>query len=264
MEIIKIEDWDHFIKKITDEFKYWKGLNKRSEFYVSPCLFRGQSNDNWELLTSLDRFERSMKVFKYLEIICGIKSAVESLTLHRWEELNIEKEIKMIDDKDHFSMQCYQYLTHLRHHGFPSPLLDWSMSPYIAAFFAVNDLNKSDGAIFSYIETPQGSKEWSSNEPKILCMGPNIRTHRRHHLQQCQYSFCVKEICENVFQFANHEDVFKLNKKNQDLLKKFIIPFEQKNSFLKHLNRMNINSYSLFETEEGLLDKLANEEFKFE
>jgi len=29
-------------------------------------------------------------------------------------------------------------MTRLRHHGFPSPLLDWPQSPYIAAFFAFN------------------------------------------------------------------------------------------------------------------------------
>lgn len=32
----------------------------------------------------------------------------------------------------------YGFMTRLRHHGFPSPLLDWPQSPYIAAFFAFN------------------------------------------------------------------------------------------------------------------------------
>lgn len=28
------------------------------------------------------------------------------------------------------------FMTHLRHCGFPSPILDWSRSPYVAAYFA--------------------------------------------------------------------------------------------------------------------------------
>jgi hypothetical protein len=32
----------------------------------------------------------------------------------------------------------YDFMTRLRHHGFPSPLLDWPQSPYTAAFFAFN------------------------------------------------------------------------------------------------------------------------------
>src|SRR5579871_975887 len=34
----------------------------------------------------------------------------------------------------------YDYMAYLRHHGFPSPLLDWTRSPYVAAFFAFRDL----------------------------------------------------------------------------------------------------------------------------
>lgn len=44
-------------------------------------------------------------------------------------------------------------------------------------------------------------------------------------------------------------------------IKPVILPYSERSNFLSKLNSMNINAYSLFETEEGLMNKLANEEF---
>lgn len=151
MEGIKIENWEQFVDKIKDVYAKAEGLKQDDITYVSTPLFRGQSEDSWSLDSTLDRIEKNVKVKKYLRIIRGIKSSIESLASSRWSFEDIELEMKEISSEHNFSMECCQYMTHLRHHHFPSPLIDWTRSPYIAAFFAFNE-SKNDVAIFRYIE----------------------------------------------------------------------------------------------------------------
>jgi len=47
---------------------------------------------------------------------------------------------------------AYSYLAHLRHNGFPSPLLDWTQSPYVAAYFAFARPQGEQVALYVYCE----------------------------------------------------------------------------------------------------------------
>jgi len=51
----------------------------------------------------------------------------------------------------------------LRHYGVPTRLLDWSLSPYVAAYFAACSDDKEDGHIWSFDEPLyeiEGLKQW--------------------------------------------------------------------------------------------------------
>lgn len=51
----------------------------------------------------------------------------------------------------------------LRHYGVPTRLLDWSLSPWVAAFFAVSGHDEKDGEIWTFDEPlyeHEGAKQW--------------------------------------------------------------------------------------------------------
>ena len=154
---------------------------------------------------------------------------------------------------------------YLRHHGFPSPLLDWSKSSYIAAFFALaEEITSEKVAIFAFIETPLGLKGGSSGFPDISVWGEFVASDKRHFLQQCLYSMCLKGTQEMAHyknfghkEFVSHEEVFKRKNPDQDLLIKFTLPKEARKDALRYLNMFNINHFSLFQTEDALVKTLT-------
>ena len=52
----------------------------------------------------------------------------------------------------------------LRHYDVPTRLLDWSLSPYVAAYFAACDNDSADGEIWSFDESlyaKKGTEQWT-------------------------------------------------------------------------------------------------------
>jgi hypothetical protein len=122
-------------------------------------------------------------VDNYYRIISNIKSQIEVFQDSDWSDLSIEKIHQMVREYDSFSrslsfgqLPAYSYLIYLRHHGFPSPLLDWSRSLYVAAYYAFESQHDGDAAIYAYIESPNNMKARSSGRPELYLQGPNIKT----------------------------------------------------------------------------------------
>ena len=151
--------------------------------------------------------------------------------------------------------EIYSYMVNLSHYGFPSPLLDWSNSPYVAAYFAFRDVlqrkeceeHKEFVSIYVYLESPTGSKgEVVRHTSRRL--GPYVKTDRRHFIQQSQYTICIirDNTPDGEWKYAPHEEVFVRNDQHQDVLWKFNIPYSERLKVLKLLDNYNINALSLF------------------
>lgn len=247
MEIIELESWEEFEQTIENDPKRTQLLG---------YIFRGQEDAEWELTTTLERFLDKKSIKKnitwksYHDILASVQPPVSSLTNNDYEFSSSVKDSPRLPSN-------YRFMVYLRHHGFPSPLLDWTRSPFVAAYFAFKNatLNKRVAIYcFNYWAPPRDQEAFfEGGNPYIQRLGPNIITHKRHYQQQCEYTICYKRSeQENIY--LSHEDT--LYSKGCEM-KKFILPGDEREKVLEKLDLMNVNAFSLFGSEDSLMETLA-------
>ena len=222
----------------------------------------------WPLTSTLERRVPSTELFKdYYLLIDRVKTQIESFTGRSWEIPTYPDVEKGVKNYDYLSLHLdgwpgYEYMAYLRHHRFPSPLVDWSRSSRVAAYFAFSKAAADDVkrvSIFVFSEEAITSR--SNAAPNIFRLGPYVKTHRRHFLQQSDYTLCLA--FQDQWRFGRYEDVFKNKNHHQGNYRKFNLPSSERMTVLRLLDESNLNEASLFESEEGLMQTLALREFDF-
>lgn len=134
--------------------------------------------------------------------------------------------------------------------------MDWTASPYVAAYFAFSGAVSDQVAVYVFCEYAGHGKLGGSDVAQILSFGPYVRTHSRHFLQQSQYTICCR-FAEATWSYAPYGEVFSAGSETQGRLWKYTLPSAEMPTVLKRLDAYNLNSFSLFQTEEALLQTIA-------
>jgi hypothetical protein len=243
------------------------------KYPAKGLLFRGVSDSRWKLSTTLERAgAENMALHEYWRLLASIRPALETFSDRKWSLGDMDSASptiieELLRDPQLLSLHrfpsadLYSYMVYLRHYGFPSPLLDWSSSPFVAAFFAFRHLGDAAcRSIYVYCEMPKGMKVEKLEAPEIRPIGPYVRSHPRHFRQQSDYTICASYE-QNVWRFRPYDSVFDRTGDEQDLLWKFTLPSTERTKVLRVLNYHNLNAYSLFDSEESLLETLWFKEY---
>ncbi len=267
MKTITVNSWEEFEEKIEELNADWSSIRQSTPLRVSDLLFRGHSDSDWHLKTTLERYinKSSYSMYDYYRNVHAAKDRVETFTEKKWPIPTVQKYQEWLNNYDPCEVGkflAYDFMAYLRHHGFPSPLLDWTASPFVAAFFAFRDVLSSSQAVavFAYVEYTGKGKGSKASESYIRTLGPYIRSHKRHYLQQSKYTICIT-FDEQGPLYDSHQVAFDRNYEDQDLLRKFVIPATERVKALKKLDSYNINAYSLFGSDESLMETITLREF---
>jgi len=116
-------------------------------------LFRGHSKQHRNLVPSIDRELQNKPTLQ--KLACERRSIDLFRSTARFFADSGEQEALQND---------LTALMVLRHYGVPTRLLDWSLSPFVAAYFAVSDLDDEDGEIWCFDEPLYeeiGRQQWA-------------------------------------------------------------------------------------------------------
>jgi len=224
----ELNDWDEFLSFVTSNLKY------------RHFIWRGQADSSWLLEPTLDRILRTIsKVGDTRTINSHLKRFKYAIRGRRG--LNPPT---LENDNDWWALG--------QHQGLYTPLLDWTKSPFVAAFFAFDSQSESSTGrhaiygisqhTFQELSNRLKKEHKSSSRPPIIdFVEPFSNENARLVNQGGLFTRSPAGVDIESWMKTNFE-------KDDSHIRmwKLLLPDSEKKKILQSLNRMNINHLSLF------------------
>lgn len=232
-----------------NDYKVQAGVDLESD---GAFIYRGQRSTSWGLTSTLHRtaIVQSIPELKtYADFMLPtVHDAIEAWVGRSWK----------LDDR----LGLAEFLAYLQHNGFPTPLLDWSASPYIAAYFAFEGVNHfspqtEDVAIFSFNQRLWKNKykqvyDFADFTPHVSVLRPRLAGNHKLAIQQgCFTVTNVKDVEQHI---RMHETA------NNEFLTKYELDVRERPKVMRELSLMGISAIQLMPSVEAVCKKALEDQ----
>lgn len=218
-----------------------------------PMICRGQANEQWALRTSFHRWAQrtGMNLSHYLDVVIP----------EVYYEVLANIPFSLPPPGPQTDGHLLSLLALLQHHGFPTPLLDWTWSPYIAAYFAFREIqhdgHDSDHVRVFSLDVAEWTRSYSqpyelrSSYPFVSLVRPFTLANPRIVPQQAIFTVTNLDDMEPHLRQAEPREGY-------GLLYSFRLPLRERTAAMRELRSMGITEAALFPGLDGLCRGLAD------
>lgn len=233
--------------KVAHEEMNWSRFKEYALEQKDGLIYRGQAR-HWRLRTSFHRTGHADLIAYLDEKVPELERHINAVSDHNYDTTN--------------DRSLGALLNLAQHHGYPTPLLDWTRSPYVAAFFAFEDKSrlKKEGhvSIFEFDEMKWGNMAGRSAQTRV----PNFVV-RTLELPGFGNSRVLPQ--QSITMYSNVDNIEGIIKANEKYTGQFIravsIPVSDRKAAMRDLGLMGITWGSMFPGFDGICKQLRARHF---
>lgn len=231
---LSVSTWDEFRRFVR-------------ELEQDRYIYRGQEDAGWRLRTYFHRTGRADSL-RFLSVdIPALHQHLSSLTSHVFD---------LSKPNEHGA-----FVSLVQHHGYPTPLLDWTHSPFIAAYFAFKKAKKSAAKVRIFVFD---DRKWRSAFNQLAKLAP-----ARPHFSIAKFlsinnpRMIPQQALSSITNIDDIEEYIMTRERERGVsyLQVIDLPVSEREYVMSELKLMGITAGSLFPGLDGACEQIKEQNF---